>query len=103
MQTVVVTYRPVDDQADHNQHLVEQVFAELADADPGGIRYATLRLADGTFIHIAQIEQESSPLGDITAFGRFQEGIVERCEPGRGPNPQPAELIGSYRVFPQGG
>ena len=99
MGTVVVRYRPKADRADENAALVEAVFAELAQADPGGVRYATLQLADGTFVHIADVEAEPNPLGGIAAFARFQEDIGERCEPGEGPNPQPATVVGSYRFF----
>lgn len=99
MSTVVVRYRAKADQADENQRLVEAVFAELAAKDPGGVRYATLRLADGTFVHIADIEAEPNPLGDIDAFARFQQDIAQRCEPGEGPNPQQADVVGSYRFF----
>lgn len=102
MSTVVVRYRPKSDNADENQSLVEAVFAELADSDPGGVRYATFRLADGTFLHIADTEVEPNPLGRVAAFAKFQEGIVERCEPGEGPNPQPAELVGEYRFLAEG-
>lgn len=99
MSTVVVRYRPKADRVDENQDLVEAVFAELAAADPGGVRYATLRLADGTFIHIADVEADPNPLGSIAAFAQFQDGIAERCEPGEGPNPQTATVVGSYRFF----
>ncbi len=99
MSTIVVRYRPEADRADENQRLVEAVFAELADTDPGGVRYATLRLADGTFVHIADVEADANPLNDNAAFARFQDGIVDRCVDGEGPNPQPATLVGSYRMF----
>ena len=99
MSTVVVRYRPDSARADENQRLVEAVFAELASSDPGGLRYATFRLEDGTFVHIADVEAEPNPLSAVAAFAEFQDGIVERCEPGEGPNPQPAALIGSYRFF----
>lgn len=102
MSSVVVRYTPQADRADENQSLVEAVFAELHAADPGGVRYATFRLADGTFIHIADVEADPNPLGGIAAFAEFQDGIVERCEPGEGPNPQPATLVGSYRFFDGG-
>ncbi len=102
MSTVVVRYRPKADRADENQQLVEAVFAELADTDPGGVRYATFRLADGSFLHIADVEADPNPLGKVAAFAKFQEGIVERCDEGHGPNPQPAELVGSYRFFADG-
>ena len=99
MGTVVVRYRPKADRADENQALVEAVFAELRQADPGGVRYATLRLADGTFLHIADVEADPNPLGGIAAFAEFQADIGERCEPGEGPSPQPATVVGSYRFF----
>ena len=99
MSTVVVQYRPRPEEGDHNQELVEDVFAELAEKDPGGVRYATFRLADGTFVHIADVEGDDNPLGQIDAFAVFQTGIVERCEERKGPNPQPATVVGSYRFF----
>jgi hypothetical protein len=99
MSTIVVRYRPTADQAELNQRLVEAVFAELAETDPGGLRYATFRLADGTFVHIADVEGEENPLTANSAFAAFQQGIGDRCEAGEGPNPQPATLVGSYRLI----
>ena len=99
MSTIVVRYRPKADRADENQRLVEAVFAELAATDPGGIRYATFRLADGTFVHIADLEGDSNPLSATTAFSAFQQSVVERCDEGEGPNAQQATVVGSYRFF----
>jgi hypothetical protein len=99
VSTIVVRYRPKPDQADHNQDLVEAVFAELAATDPGGLRYATFRLGDGTFVHIADIESEENPLSTSAAFAAFQANIADRCEEGDGPEAQPATLVGSYRLI----
>lgn len=99
MSTTVVRYRPTSDRADENQRLVEAVFAELSAADPGGLRYATFRLADDTFVHIAEIEGDTNPLSNTAAFAEFQREIGERCEPNDRPNPQAATLVGSYRMF----
>jgi len=96
MSTIVVRYTAKADRADENQELIEAVFAELADTDPGGVRYASFRLADNTFVHIADVDAEPNPLGAIAAFGRFQAEIGDRCEAGEGPNPQEATLVGSY-------
>ena len=93
---IVVRYRPQPDHADENQRLVEAVFAELGAADPGGLRYATLRLADGTFVHIADVEGDTNPLTETAAFAEFQKGLGDRCADGDGPNPQEATLVGSY-------
>lgn len=99
MSTVVVRYRTQPDRADENQALVEAVFAELAATDPGGVRYATFRLADDTFVHIADVQADPNPLGSTAAFAAFQAEIDDRCRDGEGPNPQPAELIGAYGWF----
>ena len=59
MTTIVVQYLPRADLADDNQRLVEDVFAELAQTQPDGIRYATWCLADDTFLHIAELSEDS--------------------------------------------
>ena len=94
MNTIVVRYRCKPDRADENQQLVEEVFAELAAADPGGIRYAAFRLADDTFVHIAETE-DNNPLDRSEAFARFQQGLAQRCD--EPPNPQAAQFVGAYR------
>ena len=96
MSITVVRYRPRPDRADENQKLVEEVFAELAESRPDGLRYMTFRLGDGTFVHVADVDNEANPLFDSEAFARFQQGIGERCAEGEGPNPQPATVVGSY-------
>jgi hypothetical protein len=92
--TIVIRYRCKPDRADENQRLVEDVFAELAASDPGRIRYATFRLADDTFVHIAETDDDN-PLVRTAAFARFQHGLAERCD--EAPDPQPAHLVGAYR------
>jgi hypothetical protein len=94
MNTIVVRYRCRPDRADENQQLVEAVFAELAASDPGSIRYATFRLADDTFVHIAETDDDN-PLSRTEAFARFQQGLSDRVV--EGPNPQAAQLVGAYR------
>jgi hypothetical protein len=96
MPTIVVRYRPTKEQADHNQRLVEAVYEELAATRPADFTYSTVRLADGTFIHTAEMVEGANPLAGLTSFAAFLDGIGERCEPGQGPDPQPATLIGSY-------
>ncbi len=99
MNTIVVRYRPKLERADENQRLVEAVFSELRESSPEGLRYATFRLDDGTFVHIAEVSTDPNPLGSVAAFAEFQEGIAERCEPGEAPNAQPASLIGNYGLL----
>ena len=94
-RNVIVRYRTHPEAADENARLVANVYAALAEADPGGIRYTTYRLADGvTFVHVAQQEGPENPLSTLPAFAEFQRGLQERCaEP---PAPSEATVVGSY-------
>ena len=96
MAITIVRYQPEEDRVDENQALVEAVFAELAETQPEGLRYASFRLGDGSFVHIADVEGADNPLVASDAFGRFTAEIADRCRPGEGPNAQPAEVVGSY-------
>ena len=97
-RTVIVRYRTRPEAADENQRLVERVYAELAREDPGGLRYATFRLADGvTFVHVGVVEADVNPLSRTAAFAEFQRDIADRCvEP-----PVASELseVGSFRFW----
>jgi hypothetical protein len=98
--TTVIRYKTKRESADENQRLVEGVYAELATRDPGGIRYATFRLDDGSFVHIFSTEADAtspSPLSTSPAFAEFQRNLAERCvEP---PLAHEATLVGSYRLL----
>ena len=96
----VIRYRTKPESADENQRLVEDVYAELATRDPGGMRYATLRLADGvTFIYIFMTDSDDTPntMGDIPAFVEFQRQLAQRCV--EQPAAQAATVVGSYRLL----
>lgn len=97
-RTVVVRYKTRPEAADENQRLIEAVFAQLNADDPGGLRYAVLRLADGvTFVHVAIVEGETDPLPRLSAFAEFQRGHRDRtAEP---PVPAKATLLGAYRFL----
>jgi len=96
MSTVkVVRYRTKPEHAEANAELVRAVFDELAAHHPAGLRYATYRLEDGvTFVHVATIDGDVNPLASSPAFGRFQEGVADRCE--EGPIAMDATVVGSY-------
>ena len=93
----IIRYRTTPETADENQRLIEDVYAELATSDPGGLRYVTFRLADKvSFVHVAVLAG-GDPLTRSPAFAAFQKGLAERCvEP---PKPSDATVVGSYR-FP---
>ncbi len=94
MRQVIVRYKTKPEATEENQKLIGAVFEELAEKKPEGLRYASFRGEDGTFVHIAAIEGESNPLAEMDAFKAFQKDIKDRCiEP---PAPLPVSKVGSY-------
>ena len=96
MKTIMVQYKTTKAEADANEALVRAVFEELAAVRPGGIRYASYRLAGGAeFLHIASIDTpDDNPLSALPSFKNFQSQLRSRCvEP-----PVVTELsrLGSY-------
>jgi hypothetical protein len=96
MKTIMVRYKTSQAKGDANEALVRAVFEELRARAPGGIRYASYRLADGvTFIHIASLETpEANPLAALPSFKAFQGELKDRCvEP---PVVTELPVVGSY-------
>ncbi|MDQ6921687.1 MAG: hypothetical protein M3170_08825 [Candidatus Dormibacteraeota bacterium] len=96
----LIRYKTKPESADENQRLVAKVYEELAARDPGGVRYATLRLEDGvTFIHIFMTDSDDVPnaLSTSAAFAEFQRDLAQRCV--EQPTAQGATVVGSYRLL----
>ena len=103
MPVTVVRYRCKPERAEENQELVERVFAELAASKPEGLRYSTVRLADGvSFVHVAEVTTAdgSNPLTRTAAFGEFVREVADRCDD----PPVAAEgtVVGSYGMARDG-
>jgi hypothetical protein len=98
--TKVIRYTAKPESADENEQLVRDVFAELSKGGGEQLRYAVFRLDDGvSFVHVAVLDGDESPLSASVAFAEFQSGIGERCVDG--PVAADARLIGSYRFLPE--
>jgi uncharacterized protein YceH (UPF0502 family) len=98
--TSLIRYKTKPEFADENQRLVERVYEELAERDPGGVRYATLRLEDGvTFMHLftSDSDDAANTLGGIAAFAKFLKDLPQRCA--ELPVAQEVIVVGSYRMF----
>jgi hypothetical protein len=98
MKRTLIRYKTKPELADRNAALIAEVFAELKAAKPDGVRYLSLRLDDGTFVHFVETSPESaSVIPGLAAFKAFQNGIRERCiEP---PQPGSATIVGNYRML----
>jgi hypothetical protein len=98
--TKVIRYKTHPESADENERLIRDVFAELAEQQPPGLRYAAFRLDDGvSFLHVAVIDGATNPLSASAAFGKFQAGIQDRCV--EGPVAADAAIAGSYMFMPE--
>jgi hypothetical protein len=100
MKRVLVQYKVKTDRATENINFIKNVFKELKEKSPEGLKYASFHLPDGvSFVHIASIETEDgkNPLSESAAFKDFQKEIKERCEI----PPAAVDLneIGSYNFF----
>lgn len=92
----VIRYQVKPDKADDNQRAVEAVFRELQAAAPEALRYLTVRLDDGTFVHLVETP-DSSPLTGLPAFAAFQKELGDRCLVK--PIPCGATVVGNYRML----
>jgi hypothetical protein len=99
MRQVMIRYTVHPDRAQENAALVRAVYAELAETRPAGLRYATLRLADGvSFVHIAvHTTDGQNPLDGVAAFAAFQAGVADRVQ--APPVVTEWEEVGSYHFF----
>ena len=81
MKTIMVRYKTSEATGDANATLVRAVFEELRTRAPGGIRYASYRLADGvTFVHVATVaSRDDNPLTALSSFKAFQAQLKDRC------------------------
>jgi hypothetical protein len=99
MRHIIVRYMVKPDRVVENEELVRAVYAELAETQPVGLRYATFKLDDGvSFVHVAEHDEDvPNPLQALPAFARFQERIAERCD--EPPIVSRLTPVGSYRLF----
>ena len=98
MGSSMVRYKVHPDRAEENVALVRAVYAQLAQEQPVGLRYATFRLPDGvSFLHVViETDQPGRILGEIEAFRVFTGNIEERCD--EPPVATDITLVGSYGV-----
>ena len=100
MKRMMVRYRVRADQATANERYVKDVFEQLEQRQPSGLRYASFKLDDGvSFVHIVSQETTdgTNPLSELPAFKAFTAAIAERCE--ERPVVTPLNEVGSYRMF----
>ena len=99
MKRTLIRYKTKPDMTEKNAELIAGVFEQLKAEKPDGVRYLSLRLDDGTFVHFVETDADDgpSPLPKLAAFQAFQSGIRERCvEP---PVAGGVTIVGNYRML----
>jgi hypothetical protein len=75
-----------------------KVFASLSELQPDGLRYASLRMDDDSYLILVEVaDGTESPLPSIAAFQEFQAGL--RGWLSGAPVIESASVVGSYRVL----
>lgn len=95
-KAAVVLYHTTSETAEHNRRLIEDVLAELAVRDPGGVHYLAFRFDDGLgFMHVAVFDGTTDPFDRCAAHRAFHRGLGRRLV--APPTVMKAVLIGFYR------
>jgi hypothetical protein len=95
--SAIVKYHTACESARYNALLIEDVLAELAASDPGGLWYQVFRFDGGAgFMHIVVFDGTADPFARCAAYQRFHRDFRQRlAEP---PAVMRGVLIGSYRA-----
>jgi hypothetical protein len=94
----IVIYQANADDADENQRLLEQVFAELHAKQPDGVRYLLARMNDGTFVHLIFSDGAGPPaVTTLDSFKAYVAGVRGRIV--APPSQREATIIGDYRML----
>jgi len=97
MKPNLIRYRTKPEKTGENETLIKGVFAELHAKSPEGVRYAVLKLADGSFFHLVAVEAQPNPILSLEAFQAFQKEVRNRATDA----PQSGEvtIVGNYRML----
>jgi hypothetical protein len=98
MKIIQYTARP--ELADLNEQLIRAVFAELARRESADVRYAVLRLADGSFAHLVDNGEQGSALTGLDSFQAFQADVRARMV--GAPLVREGVVIGNHRLLLKG-
>jgi len=79
MERIIARYKVKPDKALEHEMFIDEVFQELRSQFPGGVRCFVLKLNDGSYIHVAFIENRTRLNHALDSFGLFQITIAERC------------------------
>jgi hypothetical protein len=99
MKQTIVHYKTKPAALAENTRLIENVFAELRAKPVDGVRYLTLKLGDGSFLHFTTMDGDGiNPITQTDSFRGYLAGIRDRVE---APPYQTNDvtIVGNYRML----
>lgn len=99
MSVTIIRAKVKEEHVDEAEAATQKMFAAVSQAQPEGVRYASLKLPDGvTFVALVEVaEGVENPLPAIPEWREFGENLnAWRVED---PSVEQAEVVGSYRLF----
>lgn len=99
MSVMMIRAKVREDKVADVEAAATEMFSAIERAQPGGVRYASCRLADSaTFVILLQLEEGTeNPLTAVPEFGEFQANLRDwLAEP---PTTEQATVVGSYNLF----
>ena len=73
------------------------MFAAINEARPDGVKYASTRAGDNTFLVLIQLEGDENPLTAIPEFREFQAALPQYLA--GPPVVEQLDVLGSYGLF----
>ncbi|TWG07659.1 hypothetical protein [Saccharopolyspora dendranthemae] len=81
MQHLLMRYRVKPDELERHLELLNEVFKEINDTDPGSLVFISYQLDDPhDFVELAAAPELPGPLPGMVSFQRFRAGLEDRCE-----------------------
>ena len=99
MSLMMVRAKVKDESVAEVEVEAEKMFTAIAEAEPGGVRYALCKLADGVrFVVLLEVDDEvENPLLSLPEFNEYQANLKDWiAEP---PMVEQLTVVGSYRLF----
>jgi hypothetical protein len=91
---VSIAYRVRPERVDEHLELLAAVFAELGSTRPGGVRWDSYRLGDGTsFLDVASL-RGGGRLSRLSSWSAYRGTLDERCD--EPPVLAELDLLGRY-------
>ena len=79
MERILARYKVKPEKAQEHERLTAELFQELQEKSPDGVRCLVLKLGDGSYVHMALFQEGTLLHSALESFPLFAITISERC------------------------